>query len=67
VQVHLAHLPPRGEAASGIWGEVALDGLVVYEQPHCVSARLAEVRREIAAGRFVRNVVQGQPYWTRVA
>jgi hypothetical protein len=37
------------------------------EQPHRVSARLAEVRREIAAGRFVRNVVQGQPYWTRVA
>ena len=67
VEVHLAHLPARGEAASGIWGEVALDGLVVYEQPHRVSARLAEVRREIAAGRFVRNVVQGQPYWTRVA
>jgi hypothetical protein len=67
VEVHLVHLPEPGAEASGLWGEAALDGLVVYEQPHRVSARLAEVRREIAAGRFVRKVVQGQPYWRRVA
>jgi hypothetical protein len=67
VEIHLAHLPERGEPATGIWGEVALDGLVIFERSHRVSAYLADVRREIAQGRFVRNVVQGQPYWTRVA
>lgn len=67
VEVHLAHLPERGEAPSSIWAEVALDGLVVYERGRALSARLGDVRREIAAGRFVRRVAQGQPYWTRVA
>jgi len=67
VEVHLAHLSERGEAPSGIWAEVALDGLVVYERGRRVSARLGGVRREIAAGKLVRRVVHGQPYWTRVA
>jgi hypothetical protein len=67
VEVHLAHLPERGEIPSGIWAEVALDGLVVYERGRLVSARLGHVRREIAAGSFVRRIAQGQPYWTRVA
>ena len=67
VQVHMVHLPKQGEAASGIWGEVALDGLVIFERSRRVSERLGAVRREIADGRFVRKVVRGAPYWTRVA
>lgn len=67
VEVHLAHLPARGGAPSSIWAEVALDGLVVYERGRRLSARLGDVRREIAAGTVVRRVAQGQPYWTRVA
>jgi predicted nucleotidyltransferase len=67
VEVHLAHLPDRGAAPTSIWAEVALDGLVVFERNRSVSARLGDVRREIAAGRFVRRVAQGQPYWTRGA
>jgi predicted nucleotidyltransferase len=67
VEVHLAHLSARGEVPSGIWAEVALDGLVIYERGRRVSARLGDVRREIAAGRLLRRIAQGQPYWTRVA
>jgi predicted nucleotidyltransferase len=65
VEVHLVHLPAPGDAPSGVWGEVALDGLVIHEQGHRVSAYLAEVRRAIADRRFVRKVVGGVPYWTR--
>jgi predicted nucleotidyltransferase len=67
VEVHLVHLPAGDEAASGIWGEVAIDGLVVDERSRRVSAYLGTVRREIANGRLVRKVVSGAPYWTRVA
>jgi len=67
VEVHLAHLPERGDSPSSIWAEVALDGLVVFERGRRLSARLGDIRREIATGRFVRRVAQGQPYWTRVA
>ena len=67
VEVHLAHLPDPGQAPSSIWAEVALDGLVAFERGRRLSSCLAAVRREIAAGRFVRRVSQGQPYWVRVA
>lgn len=67
VEVHLAHLPEPGQPPSSIWAEVALDGLVVFERGRQISARLAAMRREIAAGRVVRRVSQGQPYWVRVA
>jgi len=67
VEVHLAHLPEPGQPPSSVWAEVALDGLVVFERGRQVSARLAAMRREIAAGRVVRRVSQGQPYWVRVA
>jgi hypothetical protein len=67
VEVHLTHLPEPGLPPSSIWAEVALDGIVLFERSRRVSAHLAGVRREIAAGRMVRRVAQGQPYWTRVA
>ena len=67
VEVHLVHVPAASEASSGIWAEVALDGLVLYERGRRISTRLGEVRRDIAAGRLRRRVAQGQPYWTRVA
>lgn len=67
VEVHLAHLPDSGQAPSSIWAEVALDGLIVFERGRQMSSCLAAVRREIAAGRFVRRLSQGQPYWVRVA
>jgi hypothetical protein len=67
VEVHLASLPEPGQAPSSIWAEVAIDGLVVFERGRRVSAALASVRRDIAAGRVVRRLSQGQPYWVRVA
>ena len=67
IEVHLAHEPAADAAPSGLWAEVALDGLVLYERGHQLSAALTRIRREIAAGRSVRRVAQGQPYWTREA
>jgi hypothetical protein len=67
VEMHLAHLPAQGQPPSSIWAEVALDGIIVFERGRRLSAALASVRREIADGRFVRRVSQGQPYWVKVA
>jgi hypothetical protein len=67
VEVHLVHLPDRGGVPSGLWAEVALDGLVVYERGRRVSETLGAVRRLIAEGRLVRRTSQGQPYWSEVA
>jgi predicted nucleotidyltransferase len=67
VEPHFVHLPEPEEGVAGIWAEVALDGLVLFEQGLRLSTRLVQVRREIAAGRIVRRVAHGQPYWTGVA
>ena len=62
VDPHFVHAAADG-TFSGLWAEAALDGLVLFEREWKLSAYLAQVRRAIAAGRFVRRVVHGQPYW----
>jgi predicted nucleotidyltransferase len=67
VDAHVAHLPPPGAPASGMWAEVAIDGIVLFERGLRLTEHLVRVRRDIAAGRLVRRMVHGQPYWTEVA
>jgi predicted nucleotidyltransferase len=67
VEPHFVHLPESEDRVTGIWAEVAVDGLVLFERGLRVSRYLARVRRDILEGRLVRRVVHGQPYWTAVA
>ena len=62
VDPHFVHLPKPGHA-TGLWGEAAVDGILLFERDFTVSAALAGVRRDIADGRLVRRTVHGQPYW----
>jgi len=57
------HLPPDDLVVAGLWAEVALDGIVLFEQALLLSRRLVRVRRDIVSGRIVRRVVHGQSYW----
>jgi hypothetical protein len=50
-----------------MWAEVAIDGIVLFERGLRLTEHLVRVRRDIAAGRLVRRMVHGQPYWTEVA
>lgn len=65
VEPHFVHLMPEGKVPSGLWGEVATEGVILFERGFEVSRRLAEVRRRIADGDIVRRLAQGQPYWVR--
>ncbi|MFQ5789398.1 MAG: nucleotidyltransferase domain-containing protein [Acidobacteriota bacterium] len=67
VEPHIVHLPEADETVAGIWAEVALDGVVLFERKLRVSARLVLVRHDIVSGRIVRRLVHGQPYWAEVA
>ena len=66
VDPHFVH-PGRQGQFSGIWAELAVDGIVLFERDWKLSAYLARIRRAIAAGQLVRHVVHGQPYWTENA
>ncbi|MES1255174.1 MAG: nucleotidyltransferase domain-containing protein, partial [Acidobacteriota bacterium] len=66
VDPHFVH-PPQDRVAGGVWAEVAVAGVVVFERGWRISARLVDIRHEIAAGKLVRRLVHGQPYWTVAA
>lgn len=62
VDPHFTHFPIEAEF-SGLWAELAVDGIVLCDRDWKLSAHLARVRRRIASGKLVRRVVHGQPYW----
>lgn len=62
VDPHFAHLPAAG-SPSNLWGEAALEGVLLFERGRLVSEALVRIRRAAAAGRLVRRVTHGQPYW----
>ena len=65
VEPHFVHLPGEGETPSGLWAEVAVDGLVLFERRLLVSRALAAVRRLIVADRISQRLSHGNPYWVR--
>ncbi len=67
VEPHFVHLPLSGSVISGLFAEVAVDGIVLFERSLRLSRYLVTVRREIAEGRIVRRWVHGQPYWSEAA
>lgn len=67
VEPHFVHLPQPTRKLVGLWAEVALDGIVLFTRDLALPTVLAGVRRDIAAGRIIRRVVHGQPYWTEAA
>ena len=67
VDPHFVHLAAPRDGASGLWAEVAIDGIVLFERDLRLSSMLAAVRRSLVEGRMRRRVVHGQGYWTEVA
>jgi hypothetical protein len=63
VEAHFISLPESTGAISGLWAELAVDGVVVFERGFEVSRLLARARSEIAAGRLQRRRSHGQNYW----
>ena len=64
VQVQIVRMPDAGQVTGGLWPEIALDGIVLFERDYALSRTLVGIRRAIAGGRLVRRTAHGQPYWT---
>jgi hypothetical protein len=67
LEPHFVHLPEDGGRLSGLWAEVAIDGVVLFDREMGVSKRLADFRRTIASGGIYRRRSHGQSYWVGVA
>jgi predicted nucleotidyltransferase len=64
---HFVHLPGESRRVPGLWAEVAVDGIVLFDRGFALSRRLTRLRRDIVAGRIVRREAHGQPYWVVAA
>jgi len=64
IDPHFAALPELSARPSGLWAEVAIEGIVLFERGLALSRALVRIRRDILAGRVVRRVAHGQPYWS---
>ena len=64
VDPHFVRLPPERCAPSGLWAEVAIDGVVLHDPHYRLFRRLVAVRRALAEGRLRRRTIHGTGYWT---
>jgi HEPN domain-containing protein/predicted nucleotidyltransferase len=62
VEPHFVHLPEENRVVAGVWAEVALDGIVLFERGLRISMGLSRVRRDIVGGRIARKVSHGQKW-----
>ncbi|MFQ5744190.1 MAG: toxin-antitoxin system HicB family antitoxin [Acidobacteriota bacterium] len=67
VEPHFVHAGTADRRITGLWAEVAVDGVVLFDRGCELSRRLSHLRRDIVAGRIVRRRVHGQPYWVEAA
>jgi predicted nucleotidyltransferase len=56
-------IPAEGERIGGLWFEVALEGVVLFDRDLHLSRFLSRVRNYIASGRIRRMITHGHPYW----
>ncbi len=59
-------LPEDVHAAGGLWYEVALEGVILWERDLAVSTLLRFIREAMARGELRRAMIHGSPYWIRV-
>ena len=63
LEVHLVTMPSISSRASGLWAEVAMDGIVLVDQSFNIHRYLSRIRRQVMQGKLVAKRVHGQNYW----
>jgi hypothetical protein len=65
ISPHFVSLPGSVREAGGLWYEVALDGIALWECDHQVSRFLGSVRAAMGQGKIQRRFLHGSPYWIK--
>ena len=65
ISPHCVNLPGSVLMAGGLWFEVALDGITLWERDRRVSRFLRSVREAMAQGKIRRRMLHGSPYWIK--
>jgi len=65
ISPHFVTLPGSVREAGGLWYEVALDGIPLWEIDRQVSRFLGCIRETMGHGKIQRRMLHGSPYWIR--
>jgi hypothetical protein len=57
-----SHLP-TAEKFSSLWLEVAMEGDILFDPAGKLKTILRKIREDVAAGRYIRKISHGHPYW----
>ena len=58
-------LPEDFRSVGGLWYEMAIDGIVLWDPDLKVSRFLSQLRHELMSGKIRREFAYGQPYWIK--
>jgi hypothetical protein len=64
VEPHFVQARAAGDPISGLWAEIALDGVTIYDPDLTLTRELSHIRRAILGGELVQRSAGGQSWWT---
>ena len=53
------------QEAGGLWYQIALEGIILWDDDRAISRTLLRIRESIARGELIRYISHGHPYWIR--
>lgn len=65
VNPHFVHIPSNTFEAGGLWYELSIDGILLWEKYYLVSKFLKEIRENILNGNIKRFMSHGHQYWVK--
>lgn len=65
INPHFVHCPTSPQTASGLWFEVALNHVIVYQRGGRITQCLQSLRAHVASGACERIWSHGHPYWVK--
>ena len=63
VEPSIVALPKPEQRVSGLWAEIAIDGLILWSRSPAVHRYLIGIREKIGEGKLRRQRSHGQSYW----
>jgi predicted nucleotidyltransferase len=66
ISPHFAHLPKDLIKIGGLWCEVAIEGIILWQRGNEVQHTLINIRHIISEGKIQRKYSHGHPYWIKI-
>ena len=66
ISPHFVQLPKDPLSIGGLWYEVSIEGIILWQQGNEVQNILRNIRHLISEGKLQRKYSHGHPYWIKM-